>query len=712
MIDRFVERFQGCLGLRGHGALRIVPPMTGARCRLWSATVLVWALAGAVVPASAAGRTWFVRAAASGVGDGSMQRPFATLAAVEGASGSGDTIVVLPGSSSAAPLDGGIALKPEQKLVGAGPPVTGLTGSSPAPRITNSSPAQHSGDAVGLADGAEVSNIAVVGAYRGGIYGSDVKNVSIHGNDVTATNTSCTTGFVVQPFVLPTSAPGIGVPFSTGLTNGWAAIMLDESHTATNLSITGNFVHDASCADGIDVRASGTANVTARVDRNALTRLRQDMSKASLLAIGLQTTDSSRLMAEVDNNSETYIGTATAGDFGQADSEGLFENTAGPSHLVEHVDHNVFAHGLGHISANCVEMAASNGGPSEEMTLANSTCDYVVGDIIEAANLSRDAAMALTIDHVRASHSTFVGAQAQAPIEPGDDGDCLLEVASGSGSTTRVTIQNSQFTSCVADGVGVVSNVVDGTNAPVKAISFDVHNSRISANQLSNLRVASATQVSELDGRIENTDLSQSGGTPVILDNRYGTLYTGHANLDLGGGGLGSAGHNCIFGGGQADVTTLNYNLDAKYDWWGDPNGPAPGRTLATGATIAYNPALTHASCGPTSPLGLSSPSPTPSAPGTPACVDRRRFSFRLHHPRGERVVRVVVYVNGKLAKRVRGRNLRRLALRHLPQGDFVVKIRTTTNTGAIATSRRQYRGCSKGPPHNHTAPRLRRRAR
>ena len=36
-------------------------------------------------------------------------------------------------------------------------------------------------------------------------------------------------------------------------------------------------------------------------------------------------------------------------------------------------------------------------------------------------------------------------------------------------------------------------------------------------------------------------------------------------------------------------------------------------------------------------------------------CVDRRRFTFRLHHARGARVVRVVVYVNGRLKKRVRG---------------------------------------------------------
>jgi hypothetical protein len=682
--------------------------------RLTCVTALVCALAACGgAQADAAGRTWFVRAAASAVGDGSMQRPFATLVAVEQAAAPGDTIVVLPSPSATPPLEGGIALKAGQRLVGAGPAVAGLGTASPAPRIENSSAAQHSGDAIVLADGVEVSNVAVVGAFRGGIYGSDVKDVSVHDNNVTATNTSCTTGFVVQPFILPTSVPGVGVPFSSGLSNGWAAIMVDENHTATNVSIDGNLVHDAGCADGIDVRASGTADIAAQVDHNTLTRLRQDSSKSSELAIGMQTTDTARLVAEVDNNNESYIGTATVGDFGQADSEGVFENTAGRSHLVEHVDHNVFAHGLGHVSANCVEMAASNGGPTEAMTLTNSTCDYVVGDIVEAANLSTDATLTLSIDHVEASHSTFAGAQAQAPVLPGDDGDCLLEVTSGSGSTTDVTINHSQFTNCVADGLGEVSNVVDGTNAPAKQIGFDVENSRIGANQLSNLRVANVTAVQELDGKIEKSDLSQSAGTPVILDNRFGALHTGNTRLDLGGGALGSTGQNCIFGGAQADATTLNYDLAAKHDWWGSPNGPAPGRTLATGGTISYEPVLTNDACGPTSPpVATSPPSSSPLGPSTPGCIDRRRFSFRLHHPRGERVVSAVVFVDGKIAKRARGRDLRRVALRRLPQGDFVVKIRTTTNTGAIATSRRRYRGCSKSRPHNHTAPKPRRVAR
>ncbi|MEA2374380.1 MAG: hypothetical protein QOD53_843, partial [Thermoleophilaceae bacterium] len=342
---------------------------------------------------SGSSRTLYVSAAAGKGGDGSHQRPFNTLAAAESASRAGEEIVVLPSAANVPPLEGGIALKAGQRLIGGGSSVAGVKASAAAPRVSNSSSARHAGDAIVLADRVEVSNIAVVGAYRGGIYGRDVKDVYVHGNDVTATNTSCTTGFIVQPFQLPTTAPGVGVPFSSGLSNGWAAIMVDQTRTKTHVRIDRNSVHDAGCADGIDVRASGTTNVQVRANDNALTRLKQDPPKESILALGMQTTDGARLTADVNGNRESYIGTASENDFGEADSEGLFANAAGRSKLVERVDRNTFAHGLGHISANCFEVVASNGGPTLHATLRNSTCDYVVGDILEAANLSQNATL-------------------------------------------------------------------------------------------------------------------------------------------------------------------------------------------------------------------------------------------------------------------------------------------------------------------------------
>jgi hypothetical protein len=160
-----------------------------------------------------------------------------------------------------------------------------------------------------------------------------------------------------------------------------------------------------------------------------------------------------------------------------------------------------------------------------------------------------------------------------------------------------VKITDSVFTDCAADGIGVISNVVDGSGT-VKRLGFDVRRSRIRSNKLSNLRVANVTPIDRLTGRIARTDLSSSDGTPVVLENLDKSGAT-RATLDLGGGALGSPGHNCIFGGSQGDVVATRYDLDARHDWWGTPGGPGPGRVAAAGAAVRSAPALSRADCGP-----------------------------------------------------------------------------------------------------------------
>jgi hypothetical protein len=80
-------------------------------------------------------------------------------------------------------------------------------------------------------------------------------------------------------------------------------------------------------------------------------------------------------------------------------------------------------------------------------------------------------------------------------------------------------------------------------------------------------------------------------------------------------------------------------------------------------------------------------------------CVDTRRFSFKLHHTTGARVVRVVVYVNGKRKLVKKGRNVTRVSIARLPKKRFVVRIVATQNTGAQIISTRVYDGCKKSRP-------------
>jgi alpha-glucosidase (family GH31 glycosyl hydrolase) len=115
--------------------------------------------------------------------------------------------------------------------------------------------------------------------------------------------------------------------------------------------------------------------------------------------------------------------------------------------------------------------------------------------------------------------------------------------------------------------------------------------------------------------------------------------------------------------------------------------GPASARVDAPLERLPY-----FFRCG-SQPLG-------PAAQAPRGCVDRRKFSFRIHQPRRGRIVRVVAYVDGRRVKAKRGRRVTRFTLRRLPKGRFTVRIVALSSRGQRTVSVRRYRGCKKGKPH------------
>ena len=95
-------------------------------------------------------------------------------------------------------------------------------------------------------------------------------------------------------------------------------------------------------------------------------------------------------------------------------------------------------------------------------------------------------------------------------------------------------------------------------------------------------------------------------------------------------------------------------------------------------------------------------PAVGPAAP----CVDRRKFSFRVHQPKHGRVTGIRVYLNGKLLHKGRGHRIARVTIRRLPKGIFTLKIVALTNKHSRTVSTRVYRGCAKSRPktkvHRH----------
>jgi hypothetical protein len=106
--------------------------------RLRSRVVIAACVLLFAASASEGASTWYVKADASAGGDGSRNRPFATLQEVEHASKAGDTIRVVPSSRA---LDEGIQLKDGQRLIGLGDPVT-RPAAGAQPTVSNTSAAR------------------------------------------------------------------------------------------------------------------------------------------------------------------------------------------------------------------------------------------------------------------------------------------------------------------------------------------------------------------------------------------------------------------------------------------------------------------------------------------------------------------------------------------------------------------------------------------
>jgi hypothetical protein len=145
-----------------------------------------------------------------------------------------------------------------------------------------------------------------------------------------------------------------------------------------------------------------------------------------------------------------------------------------------------------------------------------------------------------------------------------------------------------------------------------------------------------------------------------------------------------------------------------------DQNGNVGTYRQAVNAGASSDPAPATSSCGLLSPEetnavlvgnGLAPATTAPNPLGLPPntkCVDRRRFTFRIHQPKGGRVTRVTVFVNGKRVLRLHGHKVSRIKLTRLPQGLFQVKIVAVNTKHRTVTSVRTYRGCKKSRPVTH----------
>ena len=82
--------------------------------------------------------------------------------------------------------------------------------------------------------------------------------------------------------------------------------------------------------------------------------------------------------------------------------------------------------------------------------------------------------------------------------------------------------------------------------------------------------------------------------------------------------------------------------------------------------------------------------------PSTKRCVSRRRFRIRLKQPKGVKLVKATVKVNGKLVQTRKGKRVTApVDLRGLPKGRFKVTVQAVAADGRKVKETRRYRTCA-----------------
>jgi hypothetical protein len=149
------------------------------------ANVLLIALVIGICSAGAYADEFYISTNAREGGSGSLANPFSSLAQAESASEAGDTIYLLATGPQNI-FDGGIRLKPDQKLLGSDASGNQLLTTSTAVRITNTS-SNLDGSIIQLSSGNEVAGIHFTNLRNSGIVAGDqnISETNLHHNTFT-----------------------------------------------------------------------------------------------------------------------------------------------------------------------------------------------------------------------------------------------------------------------------------------------------------------------------------------------------------------------------------------------------------------------------------------------------------------------------------------------------------------------------------------------
>ena len=535
-------------------------------CRAVSLTLVIASTAGAA-------STWHVKADAAGGGDGSQNRPFATLQEVEARSQPGDTIRVVP---SGKPLDGGIQLKDGQRLMGLGNPVTKSAGGA-RPTITNTSSARYDGDAIRLANNNLVQNIHIDRAARAGVFGVNAARAQIRGNLITnnmiqENNLPRLEALWPKGFVLYESQ-GNHFGGITLLSCGPAASSYCVTYAPGRpgaasmdpLVIADNVIRDSNL-EGIMLLSDGGGAVTYTVTNNEIRDISLQLPRPEALtpALPIVRSRAFTLIALNGSNATLNLSGFRADNLapqGNYAADGIVLLTGGTRPVV-----NARLSDL--VVLNSRQTGEVNNGDSIEIQHRGAT-DGVLNVDIRRADL-RDPA--------------------SANIK-------VLEASNPTNGSYDISISDSVLSNANPAGMPDAQIRFSGASGGTKAFKLAVRNTKISGIGGA-IGVLNPNNLDTLNVLVENSsfsDLTQPSGakpTPAINVTHPADRKLGVAVIDVGGGALGSKGRNRFVNNPQVDLSITNgstataIRVDAANNYWG---GGAPVMAPAASPDVSLS---------------------------------------------------------------------------------------------------------------------------
>jgi hypothetical protein len=424
-------------------------------------------------------------------GNGSRHSPFGTLQQAQQVSHDGDGIYVIasPGGSA---IEGGIALKPHQKLLALDASGHRPHGDEPLAAIGNAADA--TAPIIHLSVGNEVSGFEFKDLRNPAILGSaeDYSGTYIHGNRFNG--------------VLPSKdlVYAIELDAATG--------------TRSNVRVIGNTVRDGDTLGGVRVIQNGDSSGSYLFQRNHFTDL------------------------------------------------------GGRAYHIQTVEH-------AHVDSKILDSDADNIG------LGNRNSDSILPYLMGQSSQN------MLVRHYHYENTRQVGNPSNTGLEvflygwPRPESDRINWCTA---CRIKLEIRDSVFNDSVTDGIQLTNF---GSNSRMEVV---IRNSKIlhskprqvggSVSVVAEKEKNSGSRTTVL---IENSDLSGSSQYGFAVEDQ-GVGHSG--TFDLGGGALGSHGHNRIADCQAGAIKTQSDDVTAKNNWWG---GPAPKVEVVSGqAAVELLPTL------------------------------------------------------------------------------------------------------------------------